>query len=159
MRKMRRAEMNSDSAVLVNVVRRALWWDTWIKAWRRWVHSSWRIFLNEEPFTKEQQPRQGSRGQTVPGAFSFFSFIILFIYFWLCWVFVGAHGLFSSCSKWGLLSSCGVRASHCRGSSCCGARALGAPASAAVVCGLSSCSRAQARWGFPGGASGKEPAC
>ena len=29
--------------------------------------------------------------------------IYLFIYFWLCWVFVAAHGLFSSCSEWGLL--------------------------------------------------------
>ena len=29
--------------------------------------------------------------------------IYLFIYFWLCWVFVAAHGLFSSCSERGLL--------------------------------------------------------
>ena len=34
--------------------------------------------------------------------------IILFIYFWLAGsLFLG--GLFSSCSKWGLLSRCGVR--------------------------------------------------
>ena len=31
---------------------------------------------------------------------------------------------FSSCSEWGLLSSCGVRASHCGGLSCCRAQAL-----------------------------------
>ena len=141
MRKMRCAEMKNDSAIIVQVVRKALWWDMRIKAWRRWVHSLWRTFLNEEHFKKEQQPRQGSWGQTVPGAFSFFSFIILFIYFWLCWVFAAAHELFSSCD---------VQASHCRGSSC-GAWALGVPASVAVVCGLSSCSRAQAQWGFPGG--------
>ena len=29
-------------------------------------------------------------------------FIYLFIY-WLHWVFVTAHGLFSSCGEWGLL--------------------------------------------------------
>ena len=32
-------------------------------------------------------------------------------YFWLCWVFVAAWGLFSSCREWGLLSGCGARAS------------------------------------------------
>ena len=37
-----------------------------------------------------------------------------------------AHGLFPSCGWPGLLSSCGVRASHCGGFSCCGAQALGA---------------------------------
>ena len=31
-------------------------------------------------------------------------FLIYFIYyFWLCWVFVAARGLFSSCGEWGLL--------------------------------------------------------
>ena len=30
-------------------------------------------------------------------------FIYLFIYFGLCWVFVAAHGFFSSCGEWGLL--------------------------------------------------------
>ena len=34
------------------------------------------------------------------------------------------HGLFSSCSKWGLLSSCSQPASRCSGFSCCRARAL-----------------------------------
>ena len=38
-------------------------------------------------------------------------FKILFIYFWLCWVFLAAQGLFSSCGEQGLLSSCCVRAS------------------------------------------------
>ena len=33
-------------------------------------------------------------------------------------------GLFSSCSKWGLLSSCGVQTSYCGGFSC-GAQSLG----------------------------------
>ena len=45
------------------------------------------------------------------------------------------RGLFSPCSKWGLLSSCGEQASHCGGFSCCGAWA-----SVAVARGLSSCS-------------------
>ena len=31
------------------------------------------------------------------------------------------RGLSSSCSKWGLLSSCSTQASHCGGCSCCGA--------------------------------------
>ena len=35
------------------------------------------------------------------------------------------HGLFRSCGEQGLLSRCGVRASHCGGFSCCRARALG----------------------------------
>lgn len=47
--------------------------------------------------------------------------------------------LFSSCSKWGLLSSYSARASHCGGFSGCRARALGAGASVVAVCGLSSC--------------------
>ena len=34
--------------------------------------------------------------------YSFFKFY-LFIYFWLCWVFVAARGLFSGCSEQGLL--------------------------------------------------------
>ena len=34
-------------------------------------------------------------------------------------------GIFSSCGKWGLLSSCSAWASHCGGFSCCGAQALG----------------------------------
>ena len=35
-------------------------------------------------------------------------FLKFFIYlsFWLCWVLIAVHGLFSSCSEWGLLSSC-----------------------------------------------------
>ena len=46
-----------------------------------------------------------------------FPFIYLF-YFWLCWVWA-----FSSCSRWGLLSNCGVQASHFSGF-CWGAQAL-----------------------------------
>ena len=56
----------------------------------------------------------------------------LFIYIWLCWVFA-VCGLFSSCSKWGLLSSCRVQAAHCGGFSCCGTRVLGCMGSGAVV--------------------------
>ena len=72
-------------------------------------------------------------------------FIYLFIYFWLHWVFVAAHGLFSSCGVW---------ASHCGGFSCCGAWA-----SVVVTHGLSSC-RARASllrgmWDLPG--PGLEP--
>ena len=35
--------------------------------------------------------------------FLFFFFINLFIYFWLHWVFVAAHGLSLSCGEQGLL--------------------------------------------------------
>ena len=46
--------------------------------------------------------------------------------------------VFSSCSKWGLFSSCGVRASHCGGFPC-GALALGVQGAVAVARGLRSC--------------------
>ena len=49
---------------------------------------------------------------------------------------------FSSCGEQRLLSSCGVRASHCSGFSCCGAWVLGPTGSVVVVHGLS-CSEAR----------------
>ena len=48
--------------------------------------------------------------------------------------------LLSSCSEQGLLSSCGVQASHCGGFACCRAQALGARALVVVAYELSSCS-------------------
>ena len=45
---------------------------------------------------------------------------------------------FSSCSEWGLLSSCDVCASHYSGFSCCRAQALGVQASVVAARGLSS---------------------
>ena len=48
--------------------------------------------------------------------------ILLVIYFWLAGSLL-LGGLFSSCSKWGLLSRCGVRAFRCGGCSCCRAGA------------------------------------
>ena len=70
-------------------------------------------------------------------AFLFFfkKFIYLFIYFWLHWVFVAAHGL-SLVATNGATLHCSVRASHCGGFSYCGARALGAQASVVVAHGL-----------------------
>ena len=47
--------------------------------------------------------------------------------------------LFSSCSEWGLLTSCGTQASHCDGFSSCGAQAVGTQVSAAAGRGLSGC--------------------
>ena len=44
--------------------------------------------------------------------------------FWLCWVFT-ARWFSSSCGEWGLLSNCGVRASHCSFCSCFRLQALG----------------------------------
>ena len=42
----------------------------------------------------------------------------LFIYFWLCRIFIVAWA-FSGCGNSGLLSTCSVQASHCCGFSCC----------------------------------------
>ena len=66
------------------------------------------------------------------------TFKILFIYLFI----FGYSGslllpeLYSSCGEQGLLSSCGVRASHCSGFSRCGAQALGTCASVAEAHGL-----------------------
>ena len=53
--------------------------------------------------------------------------IILFMYSFIfgCAGSLLLCGLFSSCSKQGLVSSCGLQTSHCSGFSCCGAQALG----------------------------------
>ena len=51
--------------------------------------------------------------------------ITLFIYILGCAGSLSLHRLFSGCSKWGLLSSGDVPASHCCGFSCCRAQALG----------------------------------
>ena len=67
-----------------------------------------------------------------------FNTFIYFIYFWLHWVFVAAHG-FLYLRGAGAALSCGARASHCGGFSCCGARALGTWASVVVALRLSSC--------------------
>ena len=48
------------------------------------------------------------------------------------------HQLFSSCSHWGLLSSCGAQVSHCGDFACCGARAQGVQASVVAAGDLSS---------------------
>ena len=61
----------------------------------------------------------------------------IFIYFWLCWVFI-AKWAFSSCSEQGLLSSGNVQASHCGGFSCCEAHALGTWTSVVVAVRLQS---------------------
>ena len=66
----------------------------------------------------------------------------LYIVFFL-FVFLAALGLcccsraFSSCSEWGLLSSCGAWASHCSGFSWCREQALGHRGSAVVANGTS----------------------
>ena len=51
----------------------------------------------------------------------FLKVMYLFTYFQLCWVPVAAW-TFSSYGKWGLLSSCGARASHLGSHSCWGHR-------------------------------------
>ena len=54
--------------------------------------------------------------------FFFFFLINLFIYFWLCWVFVAACGLSPVVA--GATLRCSWQASHCGGFFCCRARAL-----------------------------------
>ena len=68
----------------------------------------------------------------------FFFLMNLFIYFWLCWVFVAARA-FLQLQRAGATLCCGARASHCGGFSCCRAWALGAQASVVVARRLSSC--------------------
>ena len=51
--------------------------------------------------------------------------LVSFSLFWLCWVFIAAHRLCSSCSEQGLLSSHRAEASHCGGFSCCRMHPLG----------------------------------
>ena len=53
--------------------------------------------------------------------------IYLFIYLWLCWVFVSVQGL-SLVVAMGATLHRGARASHYRGLSCCGAQAPDAQA-------------------------------
>ena len=68
---------------------------------------------------KNQKTREVSKWNTLSqgalresqGRF-FFKKIILFICLKLCWVSL-RNGLFSGCSKWGLLSSCSAQASRC----------------------------------------------
>ena len=55
-----------------------------------------------------------------------FNFLKNFIYLFMAALGLHCSGqVFSSFSKWGLLSSCDVQASHCCGLSCCRAQALG----------------------------------
>lgn len=65
--------------------------------------------------------------------FLIFLKFLFIIYFWLCWVFI-AMWIFSSCGKWGLLSSCSEQTFLGSGFSYCGAWALGRQASSAVAC-------------------------
>ena len=67
-----------------------------------------------------------------------FIFIYLFIYFWLRWGVVSAHGL-SLVEVSGATLHFGTQASHFGGFFCCGARALGTRAPVVVARGLSSC--------------------
>ena len=65
-----------------------------------------------------------------------FIYFILFIYFWLCWVFVAARA-FLWLWQVGATLCCGVQASHCGDFSCCRAQALGAWVSVVVAHRLS----------------------
>ena len=65
-------------------------------------------------------------------------FFILFIYFWLCQVFIAAQVFPSSFGEQELLSNCGAWTSHHGGFSRCGARTLGTWVSVVAIPRLSS---------------------
>ena len=92
----------------------------------------------------------------VPSSKLFLNFIY---FFWLCWVFIAANRIFSSCGKWELLSSCYTWTSHCGGLSFADLGLWGVEASVTAARGLNDCG-AQAQllrgmWSLPG--SGVEP--
>ena len=70
----------------------------------------------------------------------------LFIYFWLCWVFVATRA-FSSCSEWELFSSCCAQAAHCPGFCCSRVWALECAGFGSCVAGSQSPS---GMWDLPG---------
>ena len=45
-------------------------------------------------------------------------YLFIYLYFWLCWVFLAARGL-SLVEVRGATFCCGAQASHCGGFSCC----------------------------------------
>ena len=72
-----------------------------------------------------------------------FELLVFKIYVFIIFGCAGSlllHRLFSSFSKEGLLSGCGVQTSPCGGFSCEEHRLLSMWASVVVACGLSSCS-------------------
>ena len=79
-----------------------------------------------------------SFNSTLKKMHSFFKKFILFIYFWLCWVFVAVHGL-SLVEVSGGYSSMRCAVFSLQWLLFCGARALGTQASVVVARGLSSC--------------------
>ena len=77
--------------------------------------------------------RSSALWENLPSLLAFkASFKIFILIFWLRWVFVAVHGLFSSCGEWGLLFIV-VRGLLIVVS---GAQALGAQASVVVAHGL-----------------------
>ena len=72
----------------------------------------------------------------LPFRVNYYFFNYLFVYFWLCSVFV-AMWAFSTVS-WTVLG-CGAGASYCDDFSWCEAQAVGAQAPVVAACGLRSC--------------------
>ena len=98
----------------------------------RWDWERWKLCQGESSYRKQLPPAI---------LFIYFDkFIYLFIYFWLCSVFIAAHRL-SLVAARGTTLCCSAWASHWGGFSCCGAWALGVRASVVVAHGLS-CSTA-----------------
>ena len=97
-----------------------------------------------------QLPRGNLRLEVRKPVFYYYSVVNLCVYFneyllfFIIW-FIGCAGssllcgLFSSCSKWGLLSICGMLPSHYGGFCCCGAGAV-CGAGALGHTGFSNCS-------------------
>lgn len=79
--------------------------------------------------------------------------LMYLFYVWLSRLFLAAPA-FSGCSIQGLLSSCGVRASHCGGSSGCRAQVLGTQAPGGVAQGSGMIPGA---WNLPGSGIEQDP--
>ena len=91
--------------------------DTWGMSWF-FLHRKWPEEMRSVVKYKTLEP---SLAAAYP--LSFFRKVLLFIYFWLCWVF--AAPAFSLVVASGAALQLRCPGSHCGGFSCCGAQALG----------------------------------
>ena len=87
----------------------SLWWDPGFAPWQEHPGEQCHVF---------GASCQDTRGRSLSHSCPYELFKII-NWLWLCWVFLATHRLFSTCSEWGPLFSCGAPASQCGGFSCC----------------------------------------
>ena len=76
----------------------------WLQLWSvPWLQSHERLWAR--PLRSATLGSLTHRNSEITNVFCwfFFSFLKIYLYLWLCWVFVSVRGLFSSCGKWGPL--------------------------------------------------------